>query len=189
MKSAIWMSEEKFDYSQVTNSGPPPLEAGIYKCRVTKVDARESKGKNGEAPKPFLSLTLEVLEDGEGNKLKTSRRVFDNLFATKEALWKVKQVSEALGIEPLGQLCDADRYIEDLIRESKHGVFIEVVVEDFTNRAGQPDKRNAVKKWMTEEKAAEATSTGSAATPSESNGTSTGARRPRGKPSTEVAAS
>lgn len=71
------------DFSNVPNR--EPLEEGIYVITISKVEEKIAKSGN-----PMLTVEFDV----EGN-----RKLWDNYVLTDAALWKLKELCEAVGMD------------------------------------------------------------------------------------------
>lgn len=74
------------DFSSVPSR--EPLEEGVYHLQIAKVEETTSSTKN-----PMLKVEYDVL-DVEGR-----RKLWDNFVLIDKALWKLKELFEALGID------------------------------------------------------------------------------------------
>lgn len=77
------------DFAQVA-SGNEPVPAGTY--NVTIVAAEPTTSKNGNA---MIKLRHRINDEGDHHK----RIIFDQLVFTQGALWRVRQLLEALGYD------------------------------------------------------------------------------------------
>lgn len=72
-----------------SESGFTPLEPGVYRARLTKVDARTSSNDN-----PMWTWEFEVIEPPyEG------RKQWNNTTLTDAAMWKVAETFSAFGVD------------------------------------------------------------------------------------------
>lgn len=65
-----------------------PLEEGVYELQISKVEEKISSNGN-----PMLLVTFDV-QGVDGN-----RKLFENYVLTDEALWKLKELFDALDID------------------------------------------------------------------------------------------
>jgi hypothetical protein len=71
-----------------------PIPSGMYKLNITDVELRESKSLKN-AGKPYYAMECTVAEGTyEG------RKVFTNVMLFEGALYSLKQLADAVGIEP-----------------------------------------------------------------------------------------
>ncbi len=94
----------KLDFSNVTGGDYTPIPADDYVVEIEKVENRTAKSGN-----EMLSLTFNVMEgEYEG------RKIFDLYVLTEKALWKLKDLLVAVGVDTEGMVdLDAD----DLVGE------------------------------------------------------------------------
>jgi hypothetical protein len=172
-----WTQNEKFNYDGVTTDAPAPLEPGLYKARITEATPQPTK-----EGKPMIKLTCEVFENENGDAT-PKRKLTDNMVLSQAALFRVKIIADALGIEPLADssLESAEAFCRDIVDAAKAGVWVKVKTETYTRKGGDAenpaDQRKAarVDRYLSEDKVAEAASTSKA----NGAGTATAARRPR----------
>lgn len=94
----------KLDFSNVTGGNFDPIPAGDYVVEVEKVENRTAKSGN-----EMLSLTFNVMEgEYEG------RKIFDLYVLTEKALWKLKDLLVAVGVDTEGMV---DLDVDDLVGE------------------------------------------------------------------------
>ena len=94
----------KLDFSNVTGGNFEPIPAGDYTVEIEKVENRTAKSGN-----EMLSLTFNVMEgEYEG------RKIFDLYVLTEKALWKLKDLLVAVGVDTEGMV---DLDIDDLVGE------------------------------------------------------------------------
>lgn len=74
------------DFSSVPSR--EPLEEGVYRLQISAAEEKTSSTGN-----PMLTLTYDVLEVEGGRKL------WDNYVLIDKALWKLKELFDALGID------------------------------------------------------------------------------------------
>lgn len=65
-----------------------PVPAGTYNCTIVAAEPKTSKANN-----PMIAIRWRIDDEGPAHK----RNIFDNLVFTPAALWKVRQVLEAIG--------------------------------------------------------------------------------------------
>lgn len=75
------------DFSNVPSR--EPLEEGIYTLSIAKVEEKTAKSSGN----PMLSIEYDVV-GVDGN-----RKLFDNYVLTDAAMWKLKELLDALGID------------------------------------------------------------------------------------------
>lgn len=94
----------KLDFSNVTGGNFEPIPADDYVVEIEKVENRTAKSGN-----EMLSLTFNVMEgEYEG------RKIFDLYVLTEKALWKLKDLLVAVGVDTEGMV---DLDIDDLVGE------------------------------------------------------------------------
>ena len=94
----------KLDFSNVTGGNFEPIPAGDYVVEIEKVENRTAKSGN-----EMLSLTFNVVEgEYEG------RKIFDLYVLTEKALWKLKDLLVAVGVDTEGMV---DLDVDDLVGE------------------------------------------------------------------------
>ena len=89
------------DFSNVTGGNFEPIPAGDYVLEIENIEEQVSKAGNN-----MLNITFNVAE-GEY----AGRKIFEFYVLTEKALWKMKDLLIALGIDTEGQV-DID--IDDL---------------------------------------------------------------------------
>lgn len=80
----------KVDYSNTGDFAPLPI--GKYECMVSSAEATTSK--NSGAPMIKVKLTVREDVDQQGKK----RNFFDNIVVQDNMMWKVGQVTKAVGL-------------------------------------------------------------------------------------------
>lgn len=173
MKSNGWSQNERLDYTGVTTEGPAPLEAGLYKARIT-----EAKPQPTKENKPMIKLTVQVFEDGEGNAI-GKRTVTDNMVLSQAALFRVLILAKALDIEPLEEtgLEAAEAFCRSVVKGAKNGVFVRLDQETYETKGGEERITNRVKRYLSPEQVAEEASKKAAAGDGDDKPTQ---KRPRG---------
>lgn len=92
------------DFSNVTGGNYEPMPAGDYVLEIEDIEERVSKAGN-----EMLNITFNVAEgEYEG------RKIFEFYVLTEKALWKLKDLLVALGINTEGQV---DVSVDDLVGE------------------------------------------------------------------------
>lgn len=85
----------KIDMSGADNSTKfEPLEEGTYLAKIAKIEKRESKAGN-----TYLQFDYVVLDDNG-----KARHVWENYPLVPKALWKFKELLDALGISSEGEI-------------------------------------------------------------------------------------
>ena len=163
-----WTDNTKFNYDGVSTDAPTPLEPGLYKARIASAEPHATK-----EGKPMIKLSVELFEDADGNALKPTRKITDNVVLTQAALFRVKILSEALDIEPLGDSSveTAEEWCRDIVKAAKEGVFTKVKHEQY-EKNGEQKTALRIDRYLNASKVA------AEASASSSNGASA-ARRPR----------
>ena len=80
------------DFSSVPSR--EPLEPGIYGLTIEKLEETTSSTGN-----PMWKVTYSVDEDAQGNAVEGQRKLWDNFVLVDKALWKLKELFDALGID------------------------------------------------------------------------------------------
>ena len=92
-----WVTDDEIDVDAVSKEPPPPLPAAVYKFEITKTEPQATQ-KEGH---PAAQLELRAIEarDPTTDLGKFNGRLpYERIVFTKDAWWKVKQLSEAIGI-------------------------------------------------------------------------------------------
>lgn len=76
------------DFAKVPDAAEP-LPPGTYNCTIVHAEPTTSKSGGN----PMIKIRWRVDDDGEFK----GRNIFDNLVFSQNALWRVRQVLEALG--------------------------------------------------------------------------------------------
>lgn len=94
-----WTDEESFDWDKVSDAPPPPLANGLYRGRIVKAEARPTT----KEPKPSVNIefSVESLITADGElALDKPRKLFDTLVFSKDAAFRIKQLSKATNVNP-----------------------------------------------------------------------------------------
>lgn len=107
------------DFSSVPDR--TPLEEGVYTLQIAKVEETESSNKN-----PMLKVEYDVL-DVEG-----SRKLWDNFVLIPAAMWKLKELFNALGMDT-SEVVEMD--VQELVGETIQAKVIQETYNgDIVNR-------------------------------------------------------
>jgi hypothetical protein len=177
MKSQGWATKEKLDYSAISN-GPAPLEPGVYKAKILEANAQATK-KND----PMLVLSVQILEDKDGNKVSSRFPVRDN-FTFGKGLFRVAQLCSALDVSPPEDTGfeTIEEFGRAVLDAGKGGVWVRVTTEPYTSKSGEEKLGNRIGRYLTDTQASQTTDdSAEAASSNGSNGTTTETpvRRPR----------
>lgn len=101
------MAKLKYDVSDVEPSTDfKPLPVGLYVCRVTECEEGPSKSSGREQ----LAVTLEVAKGEHEGRL-----LWDYIGLDEPSEWKLRQLTDALGLKAKGTL-DTDDIVGELIQ-------------------------------------------------------------------------
>lgn len=128
-----WTQSNDINWDDVPEGGPAPLEEGLYRAKIISAKPTPTK-KEGN---PMITLQLEVYEDSEGSKLKspsgkdTTRKLFDYLPLSQEAMFRVRFLCKAFDLDPKTALPNvkpetAAAFCKQLIELSKGGVYVRI---------------------------------------------------------------
>jgi len=98
-----------FTHDSSQAGGFEPLPIGEYECIISEVKIDVSKGEKTKGA-PLLKLVLTVREDVEQEGAK--RKIFDQLVAAENTMFKFHQLSEALGFENGQEFDTIEEYAE-----------------------------------------------------------------------------
>ncbi|KJU86015.1 protein containing DUF669 [Candidatus Magnetobacterium bavaricum] len=105
-----------------------PLPEGKYLCKVESVDIKQNKDSND-----MWSLKLKVIEGEYGGRF-----IFDNMVFSANGIKRIKHILKAMGFDVSGKLkLSTDKLID-------RQVFVDTVVEDYDNAAGEKRKKSKV---------------------------------------------
>lgn len=80
------------DFSSVPSR--EPLEEGTYLLSISEAEEKLSSTQN-----PMISLTFDVLSTEDGTPIDGQRKLWDNYSLQAQALFKLKDLFQALGID------------------------------------------------------------------------------------------
>lgn len=80
------------DFSSVPSRDP--LEEGVYLLQIAEATEKTSSTGN-----PMISVTYDVLATQDGTDVEGSRKLWDNYSLQAQALFKLKELLSALGID------------------------------------------------------------------------------------------
>lgn len=112
--------------NDVESSSREPIDAGTYDAVISNITEKTGASSG----KPYLSLELTVADSDEDFG---GRKVFDNVSLSENALWKLKQLTDATGID-----IDDEFDTEDFLGEEV------TIVVDIEQTEGY-DPKNVVK--------------------------------------------
>lgn len=95
MSNQGWTNNEAFNWDDVSEDAPAPLEPGIYGFEVASAEPEPTK--KGD---PGVKLTLTITHAMGGSAGDMKRKCYDKLTLTKEALFRTKQLAKAVACEP-----------------------------------------------------------------------------------------
>lgn len=97
MSDENWTDDgQDLSYEGVNDGPPPPLEGGIYACRIVKAVAGDT---NKEPKRPKLDLELKILHKYGEEDRKLGRKVFATLLFTQETAFRVLNAARAAGVD------------------------------------------------------------------------------------------
>lgn len=116
------------DFSSVPSRDP--LEEGMYLLQISEASEKTSSTGN-----PMIAITYDVIATHEGEAVEGNRKLWDNYSLQAQALFKLKELLGALGIDTSAVV---DLEVSDLIGQQ---VLAKVVQETYNG-----ELRNRVKK-------------------------------------------
>lgn len=116
------------DFSSVPSRDP--LDEGVYLLQIAEAIVKTSSTGN-----PMIAVTYDVLATTDGETVDGSRKLWDNYSLQAQALFKLKELLSALGIDTSSVV---DMEVSDLIG---HQVLAKVTQETYNG-----ELRNRVKK-------------------------------------------
>lgn len=116
------------DFSSVPSR--EPLEEGVYLLQISEAEEKISSTGN-----PMISVMFDVLSTQDGETVEGQRRLWDNYSLQAQALFKLKELLSALGIDTSAVV---DMEVSDLIGQQ---ILAKVVQETYNG-----ELRNRVKK-------------------------------------------
>lgn len=111
-----------------------PIPAGNYTAEVNRSEVKQAKGGRGS----YLSLSLKVLEGDFAGRL-----IFQNITLTNASA-----TAQNIGREQMAQLAGACGVLNLQDSEQLHGKPIGIRVAIETDKTGQYEPRNSVKKFF-----------------------------------------
>lgn len=102
-----------------------PLPSGGYNARIAKIEEKKSQAGN-----MYLSFEFNVTDNGSYK----NRKIWESFPLTENALWKLKQVLDAVGVDTSGEVDFSPQLV--MGRE----LHLEVDVEESTMN-GKPRNR------------------------------------------------
>lgn len=102
------MAKIKYDVSDVEPGVDydTPIPRGLYRCKVADVQSGESKSSGN----PMLTVEYEIVERGDFK----GRKLWDYIVLNDSSAWKLKQFTDALGLNGRGTL-DTDEVVGDQV--------------------------------------------------------------------------
>jgi hypothetical protein len=152
-----WTDEAtSFDWDNISDAMPPPVEDGIYKARFVKAEAKKTKGNDKNPPTPALNLQLEFIAPYGGGELgPVSKTAFSMLIFGQKTVWQAKQCASKLNVNPpkTNSYDDLTSFGRDLLEAGEF--YVRTKKEEYQG------KWNAtIAAYHSEEEAATAASTG-----------------------------
>lgn len=143
-----WTDDKEFNWDDVSDAPPPPLEDGVYRATIVKADAEPTaKG----IPSASLQLSVTATHSGEAIK---NRKMFDKVVLDPDsgALFRVKQLCRATGVTPPARnnLDAVTDFANELVG---HEVWIKTRQEEFPKGSGKKNAR--VDMYVSDDKLAE----------------------------------
>lgn len=116
------------DFSSVPSRDP--LDEGVYLLQIAEAIEKTSSTGN-----PMISVTYDVLSTQDGETVDGSRKLWDNYSLQVQALFKLKELLSALGVDTSAVV---DMEVSDLVGQQ---ILAKVVQETYNG-----ELRNRVKK-------------------------------------------
>lgn len=147
-----WTNNDQINWDDVSEDAPAPLEPGVYGFQIAQ--AEPERTKKGD---PGVKLVLTITHAYGGSDGDMKRKCYDKLTLTKDALFRTKQLTKALGVEPpkTNSPDDVAAFCE-VLAESPAG-FVRLKQETYQGRTNA-----RVDRYLTAEAAAEAAAGGGA---------------------------
>ena len=125
-------SQDEVKNAQSDNFGPIP--AGNYTAEITRSEVKQTKDGRGS----YLSLSLKVLEGDHAGRL-----IFQNITLTN-----ANATAQTIGRASLAQLAGACGILSLQDSEQLHGIPVGIRVAIETDKSGQYEPRNTIKKFF-----------------------------------------
>jgi len=122
----IDFTTESINFDDISTSFQPKAD-GFYPAMIEDAEVRYSAAGNA-----YIALTW-VYEDESG-------KIWSNLPWTAKSLWRTKKDCAAMGIELGGP--QTPQSVASLVQNAR--AVLQVITEDYTNKAGEPAQRNSV---------------------------------------------
>lgn len=116
------------DFSSVPSR--EPLEEGMYLLQIAEAQEKISSTGN-----PMISVTYDVISTHEGEEVPGGRKIWDNYSLQAQALFKLKELLSALGIDTAAVV---EMEVSDLVGQQ---VMAKVIQEPYNG-----ELRNRIKK-------------------------------------------
>lgn len=148
---STWTEDEDLGgYDGVNDGPPPPLDPGVYDCKIVKA----LPGLTKESKKPKIELELRVISL-HGSSEELNRKLYATLVISKETKFRLLNVAKACGIEPLTRTGNeaVQAHCAELVASGGH-VIAKLKAE--TDQKGKP--RAALDYFVSEEQLADAAS-------------------------------
>ena len=110
-----------------------PIPAGNYTAEITRSEVKQTKDGRGS----YLSLSLKVLEGDHAGRL-----IFQNITLTN-----ANATAQTIGREQMAQLAGACGILSLQDSEQLHGIPVGIRVAIETDKNGQYEPRNPIKKF------------------------------------------
>ena len=126
-------TQQEVASAQSDNYGAP-IPAGNYVAEVNRSEVKQTKDGRGS----YLSLSLKVLEGEFAGRL-----IFQNITLTN-----ANATAQAIGREQMAQLAGACGILSLQDSEQLHGIAMTIRVAIETDKTGQYEPRNTIKKFF-----------------------------------------
>ena len=111
-----------------------PIPAGNYTAEITRSEVKQTKDGRGS----YLSLSFKIIEGEFAGRL-----IFQNITLTN-----ANATAQTIGHEQMAQLAGACGVLQLQDSQQLHGIAMTIRVAIETDKTGQYEPRNAIKKFM-----------------------------------------
>jgi hypothetical protein len=143
-----WTTDEAFEnWDEVSTEAPPPLEPNLYVARIIKTEPKPTATK-----KPGVSIELSVISVHGGDVLKVPRKMFDFAVVDLAGAFRVKQLSQAAGVDPpkANNFAAVSAWASELLG---HDVIVRTKIEKYRPKGSSEERENAkVDRYETQER-------------------------------------
>lgn len=143
-----WTGEaQSFNWDDVSDAPPPPVEDGIYKAKFVKAEARKTKGNDKNPPTPAINLQVEFVAPFVGGELGNASKTAYHMFVMNpKTLWQLKGCCTRLNVNlpksdsfddlnSLGRdLIEAGEFIVRTKKEERGGKFYATIAAFLTEK-------------------------------------------------------